>query len=154
MQNNKSKPTVAIIAAVVIVLVGIGVAAYALLRPAPESIGTEKTTTTTTESSEPTSTPTDESESATQQPTIVFTDDGFSQETYTFPAGTQIKVDNQSSMDMQFSSDDHPSHREHSELNMQLLGAGESGTFTPPGTGTYGFHDHINDQFEGKLVIE
>ena len=152
MQDNKSKSTGIIITAVVIVLIGIGAAAYALLRPAPESGSTEKTSTTTTQPSESTSTPADEPDPLL--PTIVFTDDGFTQETYNFPAGTAIKVDNQSSMDMQFSSEDHPSHREHPELNMQLLGAGESGTFTPPGAGTYGFHDHINDQFEGTLVIQ
>jgi hypothetical protein len=87
-------------------------------------------------------------------PTIVFTDKGFSQPTYTFPADTAIKVDNQSSMDMQFSSDDHPTHKEHTELNMKVLGKGESGTFKPAGKGTYKFHDHINDQYEGTLVIQ
>jgi len=87
-------------------------------------------------------------------PTISFTDDGFSQATYTFPAGSAIRVDNQSSMDLQFSSDDHPTHKEHPELNMKVLGPGEAGTFTPPGKGTYRFHDHINDEFTGTLVIE
>lgn len=84
---------------------------------------------------------------------ITFSDDGFDKSTYVFSQGP-VTVKNESSVNLQFSSDDHPSHRDHTELNMNVLGPGESGTFTPPGLGIYGFHDHINDQFEGTLTIE
>ncbi|MES2876271.1 MAG: hypothetical protein V4678_02250 [Patescibacteria group bacterium] len=55
---------------------------------------------------------------------------------------------------MQFSSDDHPAHTDEPKLNMSVVGADKSGTLMPPGKGTYGFHDHINDQFQGTLIIE
>jgi hypothetical protein len=136
--------------ALILIIVGVGAAVYAMTRDAGKK---EDTTAKTTEA--PTG-PVNKDYVAPDPllPTIVFNNDGFTQKEYRFPAGTAIKVDNQSDMDMQFSSDDHPSHKDHSELNMKLLGAGESGTFTPPGKGTYGFHDHINDQYAGTLIIE
>lgn len=155
--NHKNR-NLLILAALLLVL-GIGLSAYAL-----SSGNAEQEDTTETTDVEPTDTPStsttaspqaiNDDTALTAKPTIVFTDDGFEQQTYSFPAGTEIIVKNDSSMDMQFSSDDHPAHRDNPELNMALLGAGESGSFTPPGAGTYKFHDHINDQFKGTLVIQ
>lgn len=150
MNGNGSK--IVTIVAVLVVVLGIGAASYALLSGA----GKAKRDTTDTENRVTMDGPANKDYKAPDPllPTIVFTDDGFSQDTYTFPAGTAIRVDNQSKMDMQFSSDSHPTHKEHSELNMDVLSAGEDGTFTPPGKGTYTFHDHINDQYTGTLVIK
>lgn len=150
MKSNKS--WVAIFA-LLLVVTGLGATAYALLSKSDK----EPDTNTTTSVNQDTTTP--DVDGAVEQveadlPTIVFTDDGFAQSEYRFAEGTAIRVENQSSMDMQFSSNDHPAHRENPELNMALLGAGESGTITPPGKGTYGFHDHINDQYTGTLIIE
>ena len=150
MKSNKS--WVAIFA-LLMVVTGLGATAYALLNKSDK----EPDTNTTTSVNQDTTTP--DVDGATEQveadlPTIVFTDDGFARSEYRFAEGIAIRVENQSSMDMQFSSDDHPAHRENPELNMPLLGAGESGTVTPPGKGTYGFHDHINDQYTGTLIIE
>jgi len=136
---------------IVLVVVALGATGYALLSGTSEK---KTTDTKTSEQAAKTETKNTYKNPDPLLPTIVFKDEGFTQAEYRFPAGTAIKVDNQSSMDMQFSSDDHPTHKDHSELNMKLLGPGESGTFTPPGKGTYGFHDHINDQFEGTLIIE
>lgn len=150
MESSKAKLGAAL--AVILIIIGVGAAIYVLTRESGDD-GINATTTTQQPAQETTNT-TDEAQDQEQLPTIVFTDDGFAQQEYRFAAGTAIRVDNQSSMDMQFSSDDHPAHRNNPELNMALLGAGESGTFTPPGTGTYGFHDHINDQYSGTLIIE
>lgn len=151
MQNNKSKPTVAIIIAVVIVLLGVGGATYALIQAANSNDDKATSTKPAVQTG-----PANKDYKAPDPllPTIVFTDEGFSQPTYTYPADTAIKVDNQSSNDLQFSSADHPTHKEHPELNMKVLGAGKSGTFTPAGKGTYGFHDHLNPRSKGTLVIQ
>ncbi len=85
--------------------------------------------------------------------TIVFTDNGFSPQNYTVKKGQAVTVKNTSSSDVQFSSDDHPAHTDDPELNMSVLKPGESGTFTPPRAGTHGFHDHLQDQFTGTLVV-
>ena len=150
MKGNGAK--IVTIVAVIVVVLGIGAASYALLSGAgntkKEQANTEQRVTMDGPANKNVKNP------DPLLPTIVSTNDGFSQESYTFPAGTAIRVDNQSDMDLQFSSDDHPSHQDHSELNMEVLSAGEAGTFTPPGKGTYGFHDHINDQYAGTLTIQ
>ena len=86
--------------------------------------------------------------------TIIFTDDGFAPSDYTVKANQPVTVTNNSSMDLEFSSNNHPTHHEQSELNMSVLRPGESGTFTPTKPGTWGFHDHLHDEFVGKLVVE
>lgn len=150
MESNKTK--LGVVVALVLIIVGVGAALYVLTRGSNENPNAA-TTETARQTPDDTSETLQTSEQA-QLPTIVFTDEGFAQQEYSFPAGTAIRVENESSMDMQFSSNNHPAHRENPELNMALLGAGESGTFTPPGKGTYGFHDHINDQYTGTLIIE
>ena len=150
MKNNGAK--IATIIAVVVVVLGIGAASYALLSSAGKTTKNDTSADQKTVQNGPANK--DYVEPDPLLPTIVFTDDGFTQDTYTFPAGTAIRVDNQSEMDLQFSSDSHPTHEDHSELNMDVLSAGEAGTFTPPGKGTYGFHDHINDQYTGTLIIK
>lgn len=88
-------------------------------------------------------------------PTIVFTDDGFAESTYTVSKGQDVTVENNSSMSLEFSSDDHPTHLDEPSLNTSRIEPGESTTFTAPSeAGEYGFHDHINDQFTGVLVVE
>ena len=153
MESNQTK--LGIVIALVLIIVGVGAAIYVLTRDSGERSNAVTTETSQQAESETDNTAdTAQMSDQTQLPTIVFTNEGPAQQEYRFPAGSVIRVENQSSMDLQFSSDDHPAHRENPELNMELLGAGESGTFTPPGKGTYGFHDHINDQYAGTLVIE
>jgi S-adenosylmethionine:diacylglycerol 3-amino-3-carboxypropyl transferase len=57
-------------------------------------------------------------------------------------------------MNMQFSSANHPTHREDPEINMEMLAPGETGTFTPTTKGSHPFHDHINAQYTSTLVVE
>lgn len=151
MKSNKSWLVVLVL---LLVVTGLGAAAYVLLNGSDEGSNTNTTTSAQEGASTPAVDDTADQTEAADLPTIVFTDDGFSQKEYRVPEGTAVRVDNRSSMDLQFSSDDHPTHKNDPELNMALLGAGESGTFNPPGKGTYGFHDHINDQFEGTLIVE
>jgi len=85
---------------------------------------------------------------------VIFTDDGFNPSSYTSREGEAVTVRNDSSMELQFSSADHPTHQDTPEFNLPVLGPGESATFTPNGTGTFGFHDHINSQYTGTLTVE
>lgn len=85
--------------------------------------------------------------------TIVFTDSGFEQSKYTVKKGQTITVKNQSSNELEFASDEHPSHRQQPELNIAPTATGASTTFTPTKTGTWGFHDHIRSQFTGELIV-
>ena len=85
---------------------------------------------------------------------IVFTDDGFEKTSYKVKSGGEVTVKNNSSSELQFSSDDHPSHHDNEELNLTVLAAGESSTFTPESSGTWGIHDHLRSQFTSTLTVE
>ena len=98
---------------VAVVLIGGGAAAYALLNQPKETA--PKTTVQTGPANPEYKAP------EPLLPTIVFTDSGFTQETYTYPADSAIKVHNQSKKNLEFSSDDHPTHKDTPELNMKVL---------------------------------
>lgn len=156
-RKSSTKPLMVV--AILIAVIGIGGAVFALTMDS-------ETETARQNSSEPTAEEMGmtEEEHANMDKTddnatvgstvIVFTNDGFERQSYTSKAGEAVTVRNDSDIDLEFSSDDHPTHRDNPELNMDVLGAGESGTFTPDGAGTYEFHDHINDQYTGTLTVE
>lgn len=122
------------------------IAAWAIATQ-PWQSGTKDTTT------KPQPTTSNKSEQPKSAVTIIFTDDGFSSATYTVRKGEVVTVTNKSSMELQFSSDNHPTHTQEPELNMDVLAPGQSGTFTPTEVGTWTFHDHINSQFTGTLKV-
>ncbi len=112
------------------------------------------TTTQNEQTNTPSPSATDnDTASTTDSATISFTNDGFSPATLTVKKGTKVTVVNNSSDPVQFSSDDHPTHREDPEINMDELQPGESGSFTVTTVGTHGFHDHIDDRHAGTLIV-
>lgn len=157
MEQNNQSSKMGIILAVAVIAVGIGVTAFMLgQKPADEQSPNEKSASSETAVSDKDTT--DESPDSTTgnvgSTVITFTDDGFDKTQYTSKAGEAVMVKNASSMDLQFSSDSHPTHRDHPELNESILSPGQSSSFTPNGKGTYGFHDHLNDQYTGTLIVE
>lgn len=143
------KPLTAIITIVVIILVGAGAWWFLAAQPAqPETTETKTSTSTTPDTQQPATT-TDEIAGIT----IVFTDDGFEQQNYTVAAGQTVTVKNESSIEVEFSSDDHPTHRDNPELNMDVLSPGEQDTFTPDRAGDWGIHDHEHPEFTTTLTI-
>ncbi len=153
MEQNKSSSKVGLIVAAAVVLVVAGVVVYAMNDESSKTDAASEQTKTTDTSK--TNGSVDTSEKAVVGSTVItFTDKGFDKTTYRSKSGEAVTVKNASSMDMQFSSDDHPSHLENQELNLDVMGPGETATFTPASTGTYGFHDHIEEQFTGTLIVE
>lgn len=139
---------------VVIALVLGGLVVYALMnnREPEQPTTTNETTTTETQDADIT-TPPEEEDAVTEGTTITFSDSGFSPSSLSVKAGTEVTVKNESSKDVQFSSDDHPTHTEQNELNLAALAPGESATFTPSKVGTWGFHDHLSPDFTGVLEV-
>lgn len=84
---------------------------------------------------------------------ISFTNNGFEPDSVTAKKGTIITVTNTSSRDVQFSSDDHPSHRKNTEMNLKTLSPGESDSYTATAVGSWGFHDHIDDIKTGMVTV-
>lgn len=89
-----------------------------------------------------------------QEATITYTNDGFSPASLTVKSGTVVTVKNESSRPLQFSSDPHPEHTNNSELNESVTSPGKSTTFTAKRTGTYGYHNHLDETHTGSLVVE
>lgn len=90
---------------------------------------------------------------ASQKITITYTDSGFYPSTYMVKSDGTVTVVNKSSHDLLFASGPHPAHNAEPELNMNILHAGQSGSFTVTKVGTWGFHNHLNDQDTGTLMV-
>ena len=85
--------------------------------------------------------------------TITFRDKGFEPSELTVKKGTVITVKNESSRNVQFSSDDHPAHRDNTEMNMDTLAPGESSSYTATVAGEWGYHDHIDESKTGTITV-
>lgn len=85
--------------------------------------------------------------------TITFTDQGFTPREITVKKGTKITVVNSSNTDVQFSSDEHPTHRDNPEMNLKTLAPGESASYTAETVGTHPFHDHIDESKTGTVIV-
>lgn len=139
-----------IVAVVIIIIVVVG--ALALTHKDHSS----STTSTNGSSSAPNATDTNKGSSADQNTgaTITYSDSGFSPSTLTVKAGTKVTIKNTSSGDMQFDSDPHPVHTDDPELNVGVVGPGESMAFTPTVTGTHGYHNHLDPSKTGTLIVQ
>lgn len=142
-------------------------------QPAPES--TNNTSTDQTQTTEPTedeTTPPDNSDDApatsnpatpssnNNQPTqpaaktvtVTYTS-SFSPATVTINAGDTVKFVNNSSRDIQPSSDNHPSHTIYPEFEAPDIPPGGSWSFTFTKLGTWGYHDHNFSSKTGTVVV-
>ncbi|MBA2279539.1 hypothetical protein H0V99_03835 [Candidatus Saccharibacteria bacterium] len=86
--------------------------------------------------------------------TIIYTDSGFEEDTYSVTAGKTITIKNDSSRSLDFASDEHPIHTGNSELNVGVVRAGQTMTFSVEKTGEWGFHNHLLSSHEGILTVQ
>lgn len=85
---------------------------------------------------------------------IVYSDDGFSPARPSVPVGAALVIRNESSINLQFSSDPHPAHTDNSELNAPIIEPGESVTITVNEPGQWGFHNHLMETHSGMLRVQ
>lgn len=136
------------------ILIGVIVAAGIILfATVAYMMQRQEAPTVTSETDSPTATQTETSNKSTSTATITYTNDGFKPSTITVKKGTAITVVNNSAVDVMFSSADHPTHEEQTELNMKMLRPNESGTVTPTKVGTWGYHDHIDAAMTGSIIV-
>jgi len=105
----------------------------------------------------------------TQANEVIYTDAGFSPSTLTVRAGDTVTFKNQSSSQMWVGSAMHPSHIIYSDTMLQEHcpdttntafdqcqggGPGTSWSFTFQKTGTWGYHNHLNARYFGKITVE
>ncbi len=86
--------------------------------------------------------------------TIAYTNEGFKPSSLSVKVGTTVTVKNESSKPLKFSSDPHPEHTDEKELNMTTLSPNKSDTFTATKAGRYGFHNHLNEDESGTLIVQ
>lgn len=145
------KSSAIILAIIVILVVGIGV--FALTRDKDSDTGSDNSTTTTTQESAQESV--NESEPpAVAEAVITYSGTGFSPDTITVTSGGSITVKNESSDTLAFRSDPHPVHTENDELNINDIAPGANRTFTLTEKGSWGYHNHLDADKTGIIVVE
>lgn len=86
--------------------------------------------------------------------TITYDGNSFSPSSITVKSGDKVEIKNTSSTDVQFQSNPHPLHTDDTDLNVGLVSAGQSATFTVTKTGTFGYHNHLNPDQGGTITIQ
>ncbi len=132
---------------IIILLLVIGGAGYALIRKDTKIV---PETTATPAASTPTATET----APVTETVITYSEDGFNPANLTVKVGNTVTVKNTSSQSMQLESDPHPTHTKGSKLNAGVIAAGESDTFTVYKIGTFGYHNHLNPNQTGTIIVE
>lgn len=84
---------------------------------------------------------------------LTYTDDGFTPRDFTVARGTIIIISNNSSRDVQFSSNDHPEHKGNTLMNLKVLSPGKSTSYPANQTGLWGFHDHLDSSKTGAVTV-
>jgi len=135
----------AVIAVVVIALLGIG--AFALSQNKDSSSANSGATTKSSSSS---SNP-DQTNSAN---TITYSNSGFSPSTLTVKAGDTVTIKNTSSRPVEYDSDPHPTHTDDPELNIGTVAPGSSDSFKVTEKGAHKYHNHLNPSDTGTLIVE
>jgi plastocyanin len=137
-----------IIAAIVITILVIAGVIWWLMSSIPPN-----TSTPTPPNSNSNQTTSEAAPDAVAAETITYTNDGFSPATVTAKVGDTIRIVNQSGDPLEFSSNNHPTHRENPELNMPTIQAGDDGMLKVTKVGEWGYHNHLNTQHVGKLTV-
>ncbi len=80
---------------------------------------------------------------------------GFSPKTITVKVGTTVTWVNKDTDLLQVASNPHPTHTDYPALNsVGLIKPGESKSFTFPVVGKSGYHNHLEPDKTGEVVVE
>lgn len=148
-----NKTTNVIIAVVAVAVIAVG-AVLLFGNKGDESPKGTDTTTGTNSPSTPDNSGNSELADDEIAATITYTNDGFNPSRVTVPAGSAIRIVNESSKTAAPSSDNHPTHTLNPELNFPDIGPGQSATMVVSETGTWGIHDHYDADKRATVVVE
>jgi plastocyanin len=138
----------------VLVLAGAG-AVWAVTRDSDDQNGAINGENSSLDSNGQTDVPSNEGDEENEETTtIIYSETGFSPSTLTVDAGTTVTIINNSPSGLDFASGPHPVHTDNPELNTGFIPSGESATVTLNTTGSWGFHNHIDETKTGRIVVE
>lgn len=140
-----------IISVAVIALIGGGIIWYLNSRQSENTVPTPTAPSATSPSGNDT-TPDETAPAAST--TITYDGNTFMPSSLRVAVGATITVINNSSRELDFASDPHPTHTSNAELNEGSIAPGESREFTVTEKGDWGFHDHLNASAKGTLIVE
>ena len=109
----------------------------------------------------------DSKDGAAQAVTITYTNEGFSPSTVTIKKGQSVTFVNKGTQEMWIGSDEHPTHTGYDGTNkdshcasdytgekpLDQCGVGASYTFTFTKAGTWGYHNHKEDDDHGTVIV-
>lgn len=111
----------------------------------------DKTTTTTSNpNTSSTSSATDEANAAV----VTYSDSGFSPASVNAKVGQKVVFKNTSSSAIQVNSAPHPVHNLYPELNVGMIAAGKEGSTIFTKAGAYMYHNHLNTNQKGTIVVQ
>lgn len=121
--------------------------------PGSDEESDEDLTASPTGSVSPTVLPVEESSG--EVVTVSMTDTEFSPETITVTQGNTVKFVNNGQAPRWPASDVHPTHKGLPGFDASKgIATGDEYTFTFTKVGTWSFHDHLNPQLTGSVVVE
>jgi plastocyanin len=89
---------------------------------------------------------------------VTVTDSGFEPSEVTVKAGGTITWVNESSVNIQVGSDDHPTHNVNRDITggafVLELAPGDSTSITVTQIGNWGYHDHLQPGKKGRVTIQ
>ena len=86
---------------------------------------------------------------------VKITDEGFEPSSLTVSSGDTVTFENESSDDSWPASDVHPTHQNYPGFDSKKpLLAGESYSFTFTKAGSWGYHNHLEPDVTGTIVVE
>lgn len=86
--------------------------------------------------------------------TVVLGPSGFAPATLTIKAGTRVTWINKSGTSAILASNNHPTHTLYPPLNLGEFGDGSSVQLVFDKPGTYGYHNHLNPDEGGTIVVQ
>lgn len=87
------------------------------------------------------------------QTTVTITASSFSPSNLTINHGATIIWTNQSGVAATVNSNPHPTHTDYPPLNIGLIENGATASLTFPDPGTYSYHNHLQPDQTGIIVV-
>jgi hypothetical protein len=84
---------------------------------------------------------------------IVYTGFSFTPDDIAVASGATVTIINESSEELEFVSDPHPSTDANPELNIGTIASGQSKSFTITRKGAWGYHNHLSPLKRGRVTV-